>query len=199
MPGDYLSILNSSTRPNTQPAVHSDPAMDSKPVYETVALGEDHEEDLSSTEVDESLMGDEKGWNSQRRSKRRTCVEVVKSYRWMLDTFLLLIIIGLLLLLRRDWADHGFPKSSSQLGGDFTGAGPHCECSSIPLNFLGRSQLLMEHFSVDQKIVKFEQNDSFAPMDGPEWFSNQTLATWNTLMPGKAAKTCSQTCLKQEF
>ena len=95
-----------------------------KMAYENVSLHDDAED--SNTEVDESLIGDEKPWHGTRRSKRQTCWSLFNSYRWMIDTFLLLVITSLLLLLRQEWASHGFPKSSYQVGGDFTGAGPHC-------------------------------------------------------------------------
>jgi hypothetical protein len=71
-----------------------------------MSVTDDQEELLSSTEVDESLMGDEKQWYSPeletgKRSKTNTFTIAFRSYRWLIDTFLVLVIIGLLLLLRR--------------------------------------------------------------------------------------------------
>ncbi len=168
--------------------------MDSnKQAYENVALHDDSDDALSGTEVDESLMEDEKSWHPTRRSRRRTCLQLFKSYRWMIDTFLLLVIIGLLLLLRQEWASHDrsdYPRSSYQLGGDFTGAGPHCEFSSfllrhkrVPAGAESHLMLMRLHL-VDTKIVKFESDKSFVPMEPADFFSNETLATWNSMMPG---------------
>lgn len=112
--------------------------MDSKPEYETVPVVDEHEESLSSTDVDESLMGDEKQWCSpeletgRRQSKRRVLITKFKSYRWIIDTSLLLIITALLLLMRAEWKEA--PTSSWQVGGDFTGAAHHSQ--SIQGQFL---------------------------------------------------------------
>jgi hypothetical protein len=98
--------------------------------YDNVSLEDEHERDDSSfTEVEESLIGDEKQWNADRfqryskSSKRNTCWSTVKSLRWMVDTILLLIIVGL--LLRDKWEK---PRKTSErdVGGDITGVGPSC-------------------------------------------------------------------------
>lgn len=96
--------------------------------YETVAM-EDQEEAGSSTEVDESLMGDDKQWHAQefgqrRRSKRQTCMAAFRSWRWIIDTALLLVILILLLIIRGE-RSQTTPKW--QVGGDFTGVGPKCQ------------------------------------------------------------------------
>ncbi|KAH8881481.1 hypothetical protein GQ53DRAFT_788029 [Thozetella sp. PMI_491] len=156
--------------------------MDAKPGYETVSLNDDHEEARSSTEVDESLMGDDKEWHPSRRTKKRTCMTVFNKYRWMIDTFLLLVIVSLLVLLRNDWAARTFPKSSFQVGGDFTGAGPQFET----------------------KIVKFDQNNAFIPTDPHKWFNNETLNTWAGLLPastgwGKPGEVFSATSMTHQL
>lgn len=100
--------------------------------YENVKLaGDDHDHDhssRSSTEV-ESLMGDEKSWQVQqleRKSKRRTLGNILRSSRWMLDTTLLLIIVAL--LVRSEVKEP--PIEQWQTSGDMTGVGPRC--MSIP-------------------------------------------------------------------
>jgi hypothetical protein len=87
---------------------------------------------LSSTEVDEPLMGEEKQWcapelETRKWSKTNKFAIAVESYRWLIDAFLLLVIIGLLLLLRAQREKS--PSSSWQVGGDFTGAGLKCSFS----------------------------------------------------------------------
>jgi hypothetical protein len=94
-----------------------------------MSVTDDQQELLSSTEVDESLMGDKKQWRSPefetvKWSKMNTFMVAFRSYRLLIDTFLLLVIIGLLLLLRGQWKKS--PSSSRQVGGDFTGAGLKC-------------------------------------------------------------------------
>lgn len=88
---------------------------------------DDQEELLSSTEVDESLMGDEKQWHSRelesgKRTKKNKYVSAFKSCWRLIDTLMLLVIIGLLLLLRSKSVESSSNKW--QVGGDFTGAGP---------------------------------------------------------------------------
>lgn len=103
-------------------------SMASQLKYENVHM-DDHD-DSSITEVDESLMGDEKLMNDElrpytRRSKRSSCVAFLKEARWYLDTLLLLVIVG---LVWRGQREASIPKTSEhEVGGDMTGVGPHCE------------------------------------------------------------------------
>jgi len=98
--------------------------------YENLHL-DDHD-DLSITEVDESLMGDEKDLHAaefphryQKRSKRVRCLSILKEARWFIDTVLLIFIVVLLL---RGQSRNANPKTSEhEVGGDITGLGPHCK------------------------------------------------------------------------
>ena len=94
--------------------------MDSNTLYKNVYTTDehDHEEALSTTEVDESLMGDEKPSQHRKISTRQSCIGKLRSYRWILDTTLLMIILGLLLLLRHEWSQQKIPPASWQVGGD---------------------------------------------------------------------------------
>lgn len=87
-----------------------------------------HNDDIedSSTEVDESLMGDDKHLNRYRKSsKRRSIWSILNQARWFLDTLLLLVIVGLLM---RGQSRRGVPTTSEhEIGGDITGVGPHRE------------------------------------------------------------------------
>lgn len=96
--------------------------------YDTVWSSDDpdQEEFLSETDVEE---GHETQWHSsekptRRRAKLHQSLANLRAHRWLIDTSLLLVIIGLLslLLLRR-------PQQSEwrQIGGDYTGAGPECQ------------------------------------------------------------------------
>lgn len=98
--------------------------------YETVPITDDrdHDESLSMTEVDESLMGDEKPWAQQggRRSREtKSWLAAFRSHRWLIDTSLLVVILVLVLLLHRERRKD--PSTTpQQVGGDFGGNGPQC-------------------------------------------------------------------------
>lgn len=90
----------------------------------------DERDDSSMTEVEDSLMGDEKqidggefGRRYRPKSKRTSCLTILKEGRFFLDTILLLVIVGLLVGNR---AQEVIPKTSEKdVGGDMTGVGPH--------------------------------------------------------------------------
>ncbi|KAG8162300.1 hypothetical protein KVR01_008065 [Diaporthe batatas] len=132
--------------------------------YENVQLDHDPDHDhdsRSSTEV-ESLIGDEKSWRAhqhERRSKRSKLACILRSSRWMLDTTLLLIIVAL--LVRNEMREEPAVHDQWQLLGDMTGVGPR----------------------FPQKLARFEYDTSYAPMNTSEFFTNETLAKWNNLMP----------------
>lgn len=97
--------------------------------YESLDELDKYDEARSSTEVDESLMGDEKPWHKQqphqqpaRRSKRKRIISALWSTRWAADTLLLLAIFGLLLRDQLRKPD----VNQWDFGGDFTGVGPRC-------------------------------------------------------------------------
>jgi len=104
-----------------------------KSIYDTVPAAEEHYSSRSSTEVDESLI-DEPQWHSvalgskRQRRKRIAFISTLRSYRWLTDTILLLIIIALLVMLLLRTGDHGAHGYSLQVGGDYAGAGPICKC-----------------------------------------------------------------------
>jgi hypothetical protein len=103
--------------------------MTSQLKYESIQV--DDGDDSSITEVEESLMGDERQMHVEElrqryttKSKRIACLSILKETRWFLDTVLLLVIVGLLL---RDQSRKANPQTSEhEVGGDFTGVGPHC-------------------------------------------------------------------------
>ncbi|KAH6714212.1 hypothetical protein BKA61DRAFT_674821 [Leptodontidium sp. MPI-SDFR-AT-0119] len=137
--------------------------MESQNIYKNLRTTDDHDHDetLSATEVDESLMGDEKQLHHRGMSKKESCMAKLVSYRWILDTSLLLIIIALLLLLRHEWSQQKTSSSSWQVGGDYTGAGPIFPTIT----------------------VQFKSDPLFAPLNTTQFFDPSTLTLWNTLMP----------------
>ena len=105
--------------------------------YDNVDQADDHGEFRSTTDVDhESLMGDEKQWylhgvhdrQPARRSRLGRAVAVFRSYRWLIDTGLLVVILVLLL---QDGARYNSTSQQPwEVGGDLTGVGP--QCTSLP-------------------------------------------------------------------
>ncbi|KAI1084738.1 hypothetical protein F5B20DRAFT_219417 [Whalleya microplaca] len=126
----------------------------------------DRDDSRSSTEVEESLMGDEKQWHDIElnrhvaRTRRSKFVLALNSARWILDTILLLVIIAL--LVRDQWRKP-MPEEVNpwQFGQDLTGVGPR--------------------FS--QQITTFQRDESYAPNNTAEFFTDEVLQRWNDLMP----------------
>ncbi|PVH93663.1 hypothetical protein DM02DRAFT_676706 [Periconia macrospinosa] len=141
----------------------------------------------SATEV-ESLMDPlEKDWDASnpyahgprapRRGKRSVCVSILKASRWVVVITLQVVIVGLLAkeqgyLKYIPWFSGsemamgaGKPERSTsraEVGGDITGWGPH----------------------IPTQITQFHINQTFAPYNTSEFFSNpNTMRAWNDLMP----------------
>ncbi|ERS95177.1 uncharacterized protein SPSK_06367 [Sporothrix schenckii 1099-18] len=125
-------------------------------------------EDGSDTEVDDALItDDEKQWETvalergllaRRPSRTSRVLGAVRRHRWMVDTGLLVVILGLLVLLQLEVRQR---PARWQVGGDYMKAGP-----------IFRT-----------KVVKWEADEAFVPPKDADFASNTTLATWNTLMP----------------
>jgi hypothetical protein len=89
-------------------------------------------DDRSSTEVEESLMGDEQKWHDEalrrptRISKFDRIFAVLRSLSGVVNTILLLGILAI--LLRNQFKQEpDKPLNTWQFGGDMTGVGPECE------------------------------------------------------------------------
>jgi len=131
--------------------------------YENVDLVDQDRSSRSSTEV-ESLMGEEKQWHakelqlgSERPGRRasKTCrvISAVRSYRWLVDTLLLVAILAL--VLRQQWQSP--PLNPYDIGGDITGVGPR----------------------FPQQITKFEMDYKYAPNNVSEFFTDEVLQARN--------------------
>ncbi|CAJ2511956.1 Uu.00g075810.m01.CDS01 [Anthostomella pinea] len=127
---------------------------------------DDRDDSSSSTDVEESLMGDEKQWHDvelnrpTRQTKRGKFVAALKSSRWMIDTSLLLIILAL--LVRDQWRKPAVEETDTwQFGQDMTGFGPR----------------------MSQKVTTFVRDESYGPNNTADFFTNETLNRWNDLMP----------------
>lgn len=122
--------------------------------YDMLPNTDDHSD--SSTEV-----GD---WDTedaiQPRRRRKTIWRRVKAYRWMLDTALLLVIVGL--LGEKRW-QHQAKSHQYELAGDITGFAP----------------------TFSQQIVSFKPNDVFAPENATEFWSKETQHAWLSIVPGR--------------
>ena len=99
-------------------------------IYHFMPRKED-EESLLPTKINmQSQVGDSKEWTSMddasndTRTEKKSFISTITSYRWLIDTSLLLIIIGLMtVLLRRDGRKGASKEAATwQIGGDFTAA-----------------------------------------------------------------------------
>lgn len=96
----------------------------------------------------------------QPRRRRKTFWRRVKGCRWMIDTTLLLVIVGL--LAEKRWQHH--TKSHEyQIAGDITGFAP----------------------TFRQQIVTFKPDSAFAPEDPTQFWSNETQHAWLSIVPGR--------------
>ncbi|OAL43652.1 hypothetical protein IQ07DRAFT_291191 [Pyrenochaeta sp. DS3sAY3a] len=91
--------------------------------------------------------------------RKRSCYRTLRSHRWLLDTCLLLVIVGL--LVEKRWQRHA-QSHRFELAGDVTGFAPR--------------------FS--QQIVTFKDEGIFAPEDPRDWWSNETQRAWLGIVPG---------------
>ncbi|KAK0755073.1 hypothetical protein B0T18DRAFT_314850 [Schizothecium vesticola] len=104
-------------------------------------------------------MGDEKhdhSWPQTPRSLRQKASSLFLTYRWLLDTSLLLVILVLVLHNRPT------PPPQWEVGSDFTGVAP----------------------KFSHQITRFSPDQSYAPSDPSLFFTDPSvLARWNALMP----------------
>ncbi|OIW28786.1 hypothetical protein CONLIGDRAFT_654897 [Coniochaeta ligniaria NRRL 30616] len=140
--------------------------------YRGVRTADYEDHDDAATEVGDSLPGtdEEKCWDqkhhheqSQQRSGMRRLCEIAFSLRSLLDTLLLLVIVGL--LLERRLSQHE-PPSQERPGqleslGDITGFAPR----------------------ISQQIKTFKPDFSYAPEDASKFFTPEVQNKWLDLVP----------------
>ncbi|KAF2971374.1 hypothetical protein GQX73_g2238 [Xylaria multiplex] len=115
------------------------------------------DDDDSDTEVDDLL--DERDYlRVSSQSERVQFLSVLKAHRWLLDIFLLLVIVAL--LLERSWM-HRPSEHSLEENGDITGFAPQ--------------------FS--QQVRKFSPDPGFIPENTSYFFSNETRQKWLDIVP----------------
>ncbi|KAF1997495.1 hypothetical protein P154DRAFT_605686 [Amniculicola lignicola CBS 123094] len=135
-------------------------------MYQQVAHKDDEESLLPPKAISALEDRENKWWSTVRTravrtDKKRSFITIVISYRWLIDTSLLLIIIGLMSVLLRQNQLSTQLTPLWQVGGDFTAA----------------------RLEFPTKIEKFDPDMSFVPMNSSEFFTDDTLAKWNTIMP----------------
>jgi hypothetical protein len=96
----------------------------------------DDRDDRSSTEVEESLMGDEHKWRDvdlgrpTRKTRMSRFTAILRSMSGVVNTLLLLGIFGL--LLRNQFREESKkPLNTWQIGGDMTDVAPECEHDQV--------------------------------------------------------------------
>jgi hypothetical protein len=129
----------------------------SQPKYDNVPL-DDHDEAGSNTEVDESLMGDEKKWHEEdfqpRRKKSARC-RIISALRSGVNTLLLLAVLGLLIRQQLQKAP------TLEVGSDFTGFVP----------------------KFSPRITRFQMDYKYQRDNTSEFFTPEVMNAWNELMP----------------
>lgn len=129
----------------------SKPTMKDDTRYDALRNVDNHSD--SSTEVED--------WDTEgdlRPRRRKTFWRKVKGYRWLLDTGLLLVIVGL--LVEKRWK-HTHKSHRFELAGDLTGFAP----------------------TFSQQIVSFKPDPVFAPEDARQFWSNETRQAWLDIVP----------------
>ncbi|KAK3986360.1 hypothetical protein QBC44DRAFT_297198 [Cladorrhinum sp. PSN332] len=147
------------------------------PLYQDLHPDPEHGQDETHADASSSLMGSldgEKAWSDitaagehhgahSSPSRRRRFWSIVVSARSVLDTILLLIILGL--LIERRW--YRTNESSRPAGtmfdvtGDITGFAPQ----------------------VSQQITMFKPDPMFVPENGSEFFSEEVRKKWLSIVP----------------
>ncbi|KAL5411958.1 hypothetical protein PMIN06_003885 [Paraphaeosphaeria minitans] len=89
-----------------------------------------------------------------RQRKRRTTWRKIKSYRWIFDTALLLVILGL--LVEKRWTSR--ESHAYELAGDISGLRP-------------------------DQIVSFKPNTVFAPANASAFWGDETQKAWLDMVP----------------
>ncbi|KAF2805005.1 uncharacterized protein BDZ99DRAFT_425255 [Mytilinidion resinicola] len=116
------------------------------------------EPSASSTEIEESLIGEKSDWHPPRALTRRgRAWALLRSNWWIVDTSLILII--LVLVAESRW--HGWQKQRYEFAGDVTGFAPR--------------------FS--QQITKFGRDLSFVPENTSEFWSDAVQEKWLSIVP----------------
>jgi hypothetical protein len=116
----------------------------------------DARSESSHTEVED--------WDTEgdvKTSRRRTWWHRVKAWKWLFDTGLLLLVVGL--LVERRWR-YSSKSHAFELAGDITGFAPE--------------------FS--QQIVQFKPDPVFAPENASEFWNKETQHAWLDIVPGRS-------------
>jgi hypothetical protein len=116
------------------------------------------------------------GMAQRRLSRRRRIWMALMSIRSLLDTVLLLVILGL--LLERGWQRTAW----FEIGGDITGFAPRS--TDMSSNCIPHG-LLLTRGTVSQQIKSFVPNPLFIPKNGSEFFTDAVRSRWLSIVPSK--------------
>ena len=121
--------------------------------------------------------------------RRGLCPMAWSSWRWLLDTALLLVIVGLLLDRRRQ---DGKP-AQFEGAGDLTGFAPRGTDPGIGRTRRPGLWLTGSSPPVAQQITTFEPDFSYAPENATDFFSPEVKQRWIDLVPS-ASRAGSARC-----
>lgn len=144
------------------------------PIEDTESLT-DYEDDDDKAWSDDAMQ--DGSMARRRRTREKRVRSAVVSFRSILDTGLLLVILGLVIDRRRQSGDG---KSLFEVAGDVTGFAPRCK-SKCPKGVL-EPQLTMV-MPVSQQITKFSPDPSFVPHNMSEMFTESVRERWLSIVP----------------
>ncbi|KAF3013785.1 hypothetical protein E8E14_010702 [Neopestalotiopsis sp. 37M] len=133
--------------------------------YQSVKADERDEIDDLDMHIEDPLDLDEKDYMhtaTPPRTRRARILEVLNRYRWVIDGFLVAIVV--MLLVDRQWTGSGKTnKADAQYEGtgDVTGFAPR----------------------FTQKIVTFQPDPMFVPENGSEFFTEEVHKKWLGIVP----------------
>lgn len=141
----------------------------------------------ATSDQEGSLLGmedEERAWSDitardpgvalRRMSRRQRIWSALVSIRSLLDTVLLVIILGL--SLERGWQK----PSWFEVGGDVAGFAPRSkDCTQSGLDRCKKT----DNLTVSQQIKSFVPDPMFIPANGSEFFTDAVRARWLSIVP----------------
>ncbi|KAK9418734.1 hypothetical protein SUNI508_07754 [Seiridium unicorne] len=129
--------------------------------YQSVREDERDEIDDLDAHIEDTIDLDEKDYiHTPRKSKRRQALDLLRRYRWVIDGFLVALVV--MLLVDRQWTGKSQQKEEKLEGaGDVSGFAPR----------------------FTQKIVTFQPDPLFVPENGSEFFTRVVRQKWLDIVP----------------
>ncbi|KAG7135556.1 Oxidase ustYa like protein [Verticillium longisporum] len=187
-------------RPSTdEPQIlQPEPIMDSQPLtYQDLSPRDEHDESSSATEVESVLLNEkDREWHdvlldppANPRSASSLSARW-RRHRWIINTGLILFNVVLSMVLL--WKVAGAPSASlRQVGGDIIADRPPNFATKVikwesDPSFVGGGLIADRPPNFATKVIKWESDPSFVPNNTAEFFEQQTVDKWQSLLPVNA-------------